>query len=143
MGNTAIGAGGKQVTLEAPGTSDVAALMVFEHQARVMNLIAQARVTELGDALLFVDEAPLPEPVEGSSGFAEKFAARGPLRELDLKKRLMRYRCSYMIYSEAFQALPAAMKRTIYARITDPSVIGILRETLPDFRSATQSAAPR
>ena len=121
----------------------MAALMVFEHQARIMNLIAQARFGELADAMLFVDEAPLPEPVEGSSGFAEKFATRGPLRELDLRTRLMRYPCSYMIYSEAFQALPPEVKRTIYNRITDPQVIQILRETLPDFRAATQSTGSR
>jgi hypothetical protein len=75
-------------------------------------------------ALLFVGEAPLTAPVAGVSGFAEQFSAQGPrdrkrrsLRELDLKRRLMRYPCSYTIYSEAFDALPDPAKATIYRRL--------------------------
>ena len=76
--------------------SDVVAQMVLAHQARMTNLItrigwearlaarnpssdATSRVREaaqdLVDYLLFVDEAPLPRPVRGTSGFAEMFAA--------------------------------------------------------------------
>ena len=61
---------------------------------------------ELVDYLLFVDEAPLPGPISGTSSFAADFAARGPrdaqgrsLRDLALTDRLMEYRCSYLIYS--------------------------------------------
>jgi hypothetical protein len=148
MGNTVMGPGGKPISIDAPGTSDVAALLVFEHQTRIMNLIARARlpgqgVDELAAAMLFRDEAPLPEPVEGASGFAEKFMARGPLRELDLRTRLMRYRCSYMIYSDAFQALPAPVKAAVYRRIDDVEVIRILQETLKDFSSAVRSTGSR
>src|SRR5258705_13425809 len=69
---------------------------------------------ELVDYLLFVDEVPLPSPVQSTSTFAEAFAARGPadhrgrsLRQLDLERRLLRDPCSYMIYSAAFDALPS------------------------------------
>jgi hypothetical protein len=75
------------------------------------------------DYLLFVDEAPL-DGVTGTSGFAQSFSARGPrdskgrsLRDLDLKRRLFKYPCSYMIYSPAFDQLPAAAKRAIYERM--------------------------
>src|SRR5262249_15058140 len=51
-------------------------------------------------------------------------SAQGPrdrkhrsLRELDLKRRLMRYPCSYLIYSEAFDALPDPAKAYIYRRL--------------------------
>jgi hypothetical protein len=100
--------------------SDIVALMVFEHQTRMMNLMTRAgwesrvaavrrgdpaaaarvrnAVNDLVDYLLFVDEAPLTARIEGSSGFANAFAARGPrdakgrsLRELQLETRLMRY----------------------------------------------------
>ena len=78
----------------------------------------------LVDYLLFVDEAPLPGRVQGSPGFTEKFSAEGPrdskgrsLWQLDLEHRLLRYPCSYMIYSEAFDALPAAEKDIIYKRM--------------------------
>jgi hypothetical protein len=67
--------------------------------------------------------SPKAGEVKGTSGFAEKFTARGPvdktgrtLRQLDLGRRLMRYPCSYMIYSDAFEALPASAKTLAYQR---------------------------
>ena len=73
--------------------------------------------------MLFVDEAPL-DGIKGTSGYAERFAARGPrdskgrsLRDLDLQRRLFRYPCSYMIYSEAFDALPDVARNAVYARL--------------------------
>jgi hypothetical protein len=126
-------------------SSDVAALLVLEHQTHMANLITrmgwetrlaaaepnaktQSRLEEaaadLVDSLLFVYEAPLPHPVRGSSGFSERFATLGPadaagrsLRQLDLDRRLMRYPCSYMIYSEAFDALPGQAKDLVYRRL--------------------------
>lgn len=117
--------------------SDVVALMLLDHQAHAANLITRAgwehrigsphvraAVDELVDYLLFVDEAPLPHTVKGSSGFAEKFSAMGPhdekgrsLRELDLTRRLMRYPLSYMIYSPGFAGLPDAVKAMARSRI--------------------------
>ena len=96
---------------------------------RVMNLIARAAgdssvVNELADALLFVGEPPLTDKITGSSGFAEKFAAQGPrdshgrsLRQLNLETRLLRYPCSYMIYSQAFDNLPEPARNAIYQRM--------------------------
>jgi hypothetical protein len=78
------------------------------------------------DYLLFVDEAPLPHAVKGSSNFAEVFAAQGPrdstgrsLRELDLTTRLMRYPLSYMIYSPGFAGLPAEVRAMARARLDE------------------------
>jgi hypothetical protein len=83
-------------------------------------------VAELVDYFFFVDEAPLPHVVRGSSGFSEKFAAQGPrdaqgrsLRDLDLSQRLMRYPLSYMIYSPGFTGLPDQVKTMVRARIDD------------------------
>jgi hypothetical protein len=122
--------------------SDIVALMVMEHQAHLFNLFtratwesrvggpaAESRVAEAANAIaeymLFVDEAPITGgPIEGSSGFAEKFTAEGPrdakgrsLRELDLRTRLQKYPLSYMIYSPSFAALPPAVKDLVMARI--------------------------
>jgi hypothetical protein len=79
---------------------------------------------EFVDYMLFVDEAPLPGPIAGTSSFASTFGAAGPrdrhrrsLRDLDLGKRLLRYPCSYLIYSESFDALPATAKAAIYERL--------------------------
>jgi hypothetical protein len=136
--------------------SDVAALMVLEHQSTMTNLITrtgwEARVseapgplrapqpsraggasagdrlseaaTELVDYMLFVDEAPFAGTVTGSSAFAERFAASGPrdaqgrsLRQLDLHHRLMRFPCSYLIYSDAFDQLPSRATEAVYQRL--------------------------
>jgi hypothetical protein len=170
--------------------SDIVALMVFEHQMHLMNLLTrldwEARYAlahrvgsqsargfvaqnylrnttdDLVDYMLFVDEAPLANAIHGTSGFAEKFSAEGPhdshgrsLRQLDLERRLMRYPCSYMIYSEAFDALPSEARRAVYDRmwqilsgkdnspkyarlslVDRRAVVEILRETkkgLPDY----------
>jgi hypothetical protein len=123
--------------------SDIVALLVFDHQMRMMNLLTrlgwEARileddsrtasaslndvVTEVVDYMLFVDEAPL-DGIKGTSGFAERFSARGPrdskgrsLRDFDLQRRLFRYPCSYMIYSEAFDALPDVARNAVSARL--------------------------
>ena len=121
--------------------SDVVALVVLEHQAKMLNLMTrigwesrigskesgrslESAAAELVDYLLFVDEAPLPGPVKGTSGFAEQFAAQGPrdrkgrsLRDLSLDERMLKYPCSYLIYSEPFDAMPAAAKAAVYARM--------------------------
>jgi hypothetical protein len=126
--------------------SDIVALMVFEHQTRMMNLIARAGgdrsvINELVDCLLFADEPPLTDKITGSSGFAEKFSALGPLRQFDLEHRLMRYPCSYMIYTDAFDVLPADTKDAIYRRMwqvlpgkdNGRAVMEILRATKKDL----------
>lgn len=90
---------------------------------RFREIINDAAI-ELVDYLLFVDEAPLPAGIAGTSGFTEVFAERGPhdqrgrsLREFDLGDQLFRHRCSYMIYTEAFDALPRLALDAVYARL--------------------------
>jgi hypothetical protein len=139
--------------------SDVAALMVLEHQTQMTNLLTRVNfevrhalhhqvtmnkifgdppgsrsqstrrrideaAAELVDYMLFVEEAPLTEPLRGSSGFAEEFSARGPkdsrgrgLREIDLKTRLFQYPCSYMIYSPAFDGMGTVALDAVYRRL--------------------------
>jgi hypothetical protein len=71
--------------------------------------------------LLLVDEARLDAPINGTTGFAKEFAALGPrdktgrsLRDFELQRRLFRYPCSYLIYSEAFDALPPQALELVY-----------------------------
>ena len=84
----------------------------------------QAQVDALLKYMLFAEEAALTEPVSGTSKFQKEFPLSGPrdrqgrsLRDFDLKQRLFRYRCSFLIYSEAFDALPAAAKDDFYRRL--------------------------
>src|SRR5439155_19632047 len=65
-------------------------------------------------------------PVQGTSAFAMEFAAAGPrdkigrsLRDLDLNRRMFRYPCSFLIYSEAFDALPKPALDYFYRRLWD------------------------
>ena len=87
-----------------------------------------SRVKSVGEPLvkylLFVEEAPLTDRVEGTSSFAREFAAGGPrdrqgrsLRDFDLDKRLFRYPLSYLIYSEAFDSLPDLAREYVYRRL--------------------------
>ncbi len=122
--------------------SDVVALMVFEHQMRMMNLITrfgwEVRVA------LHEKSDTLADLLRNGAREFKVFAARGPrdrkgrsLRDLDLEHRLMKYPCSYMIYSEAFDALPAQAKQAVYGRMSevlrDQAVIEILRDTKNDW----------
>ena len=94
-----------------------------QDKANAERLIA-ADAADLADYMLFIGEAPMSGKFESTSGFALQFAANGPrdsrgrsLRELDMEKRLMRYPCSYMIYSPAFDGLPDAAKDAVYAKL--------------------------
>jgi len=133
--------------------SDIVALMVFEHQTQFLNLVTRVAWEGSGDDIealarymTFQDEAPLAEPVEGVSAFTKTFPARGPrdrrgrsLRDFDLRARLFRYPLSYMVYSAAFDALPAEARARLWRRafaLLQPAdraaVQEILRDTKPD-----------
>lgn len=141
-------------------TSDIVALMTFEHQTQAVNLITRlgwltrlhpseldADIGALARYLTFADEAHLREPIQGVSTFTKTFPRSGPrdrrgrsLRDFDLQTRLFRYPLSYMIYSPAFDALPEDIRIRVYRRIEadlpQPSraaVLEILRETKTDF----------
>lgn len=156
------------------GVSDIVALMTLEHQTRMTNLMIrvgwEARIADpsakaqfetdlesLVTYMLFADEATLRGPVVGVSTFTKTFADRGPrdhqgrsLRDFDLQHRMFRYPLSYMIYSEAFDAMPNQVKDSVYRRLYDVlsgqdqndkfkrlssddrrAVLEILRETKP------------
>lgn len=86
------------------------------------------RIQSAGDdlvaAMLLADEAKLTAPISGTSGYAKKFADRGPrdsrgrsLRDLDLKNRLFKYPCSYLIYTQAFDELPQEVREYVWKRL--------------------------
>jgi hypothetical protein len=123
------------------------------------------RIKSAGDPLvkylLFSGEATLTDPIQGTSGFAAEFVERGPrdlkgrsLRDLDLRTRLFKYPCSYLIYSPAFDALPGEVKDYVLRRVHDVltdrdysrdfenlsagdrrAILEILRETKSDLPS--------
>lgn len=127
-------------------TSDIVALLVFEHQCHMHNFITRLREESvnaldkeqaIGDHprlrgiadrflkyLLFIEEAPLVSPVRGVSDFTAWFEGQGPrdsqgrsLRQFDLQTRLFKYPCSYLIYSPEFESIPRTTKLHLYRRL--------------------------
>ena len=131
----------------------------------------QQRIASAGETLLeymlFRNEAPLKGPVKGTSTFAAEFQRGGPraaqgrsLRQLDLKTRMFRYPCSFLIDSQPFEALPREMKKYLWRRLNEilsgqdqsetyatlesrdrRAVLEILRETKPEFAAAERSSS--
>lgn len=116
--------------------SDIASMLVFDHQARAINLLTrlnwehrtggnwQPLARELAEYLLFAGEAPPPARITPRAGFADAFARWAPrdrhgrsCADLELEHRLLKYPCSYMIYTEAFDHLPAPARQLVYARM--------------------------
>ena len=105
-------------------TSDVLPHLVLDHQVEAQNLMVRVHHEHLyqkrSDAeqrlvryLLFLDEPKFPVPLVGDRQYAKWYEAQGPtskqgrsLREFDLKTRLFRYRCSPLILSPYFAAIP-------------------------------------
>ena len=106
--------------------------------------------------LLFAEEAALPGKVKGDAAYREAFlqkrktdAAGRSLRDFDLKTRIFKYRCSYMVYSNVFIGMPDEMRNRVKNRLRGAltgdgnfdylpdeekrAILSILRETLPDF----------
>jgi hypothetical protein len=137
-------------------SSDMIALMTFEHQTQMVNLLTRlnwelrtgapqidSRIEDVAQYLMFYGEDKLQEPIKGVSTFTETFPKQGPrdhkgrsLRDFDLQTRLFRYRLSYMIYSPQFDALPDWVRTKIYAHLksdADPAALEILRDTKHDL----------
>ena len=101
---------GEPISPEPTGT----ALRVIESEA--------SRIVE---HLLFVGEARLPDGgIQGNDAFPTAFRQNRrtdgqgrSLKDLELRTRLFRFRCSHLIYSEAFESLPLELKRTVYRRL--------------------------
>ncbi len=167
-------------------TSDLLPQLLQEHQVGFVNRALQAayRARELQNEpasaeltreiaalatplvryILFADEAPLPAPVAGEARFKTDFLANrkadskgAALKDFELKTRMFRYRCSYMIYTPTFAGLPSALKKAVLAQISAAlgegpataeyaylpveekrAIRRILAETLPDFRMAAR-----
>lgn len=125
--------------------SDIVALTVLEHQGQMHNYITRlnfeaqimlktynhirylrTQVASFLRYLLFTEEHLLTAPIEGNPDYVKWFAEQGPrdkkgrsLRDFDLQTRLFKYPCSYLIYSEAFDAMPTAIRDHLLQRLHD------------------------
>lgn len=95
-----------------------------DHRWPSTNTVLDAAAEALVECFLFCGEAPLPDPIEGTTAFAAEFAAAGPPdpagrspRTLDLQTRLLRHPCSFLIYSSSFDALPDELRQRFWTRM--------------------------
>jgi hypothetical protein len=126
-----------------------------ETNDRILDRMADKVLHEM----LYVDEVELPGGIEGGSAFqnafktnARKSADGRSLKDFRLYGRLMKYRCSHLIYSEAFESLPGEIRSRIldklhailtrpaswpaYAHLADSErahLLTILSETVPNL----------
>ncbi|MGI9428533.1 MAG: hypothetical protein ACR2NM_07740, partial [Bythopirellula sp.] len=103
---------------------------LFERAAGTQSDVSQRRIAAAGEKLLkyllFSGEFRLTSPVSGTSEFAAEFQSIGPrdgqgrsLRDLDLERRMFKYPCSYLIYSDSFAALPDNVREYIDGRLQE------------------------
>jgi hypothetical protein len=131
-------------------------------EAREAHERIAAPVEDLLKCMLFADAVEYTAPISGDPKFVAQFERRAvrdaqgrSLRDFDLTRRLFRYPLSYVIYSAAFDALPADAKKMFYGRLNDvlrgadksadfaalsaadrSAILEILRATKPDFVQA-------
>ncbi|MBT8487389.1 MAG: hypothetical protein KJO65_01050 [Gemmatimonadetes bacterium] len=116
--------------------------------------------------MLFYRAAPIGQ-VEGTSSFTSDFVERGPfdpsgrsLRDFSLDGQLFEYPLSFLIYSDAWDALPTIVKEAAYRQMLevlsgedDPDfplldhqarsdILEILEATKPDFAAFVRGGAP-
>ena len=121
--------------------------------------ILQRLATKVLKEMLYVEEVLLPGGIEGTGIFQTAFeegrkksVGGRSLRDFRLYERLMKYRCSHLIYSEAFAKLPDAIRTRILSQLhgilTKPAdwpefahlgeaerghILAIVKETVPDL----------
>ena len=143
-----------QHDLKEPVTEE----LTYDSVKRVFEGAAKDVVNDL----LYKDEAHLPQGLEGAPVFQSAFQTGTPrdrdghsLKDFHLRGHLFQNRCSYLIYSESFLALPEALKRKVYSRLgqalhpTNPDpqyaylgeeerarITSILQQTHAEFRLA-------
>lgn len=122
---------------------------------RILDRLADKVLHEM----LYANEVEVPGGIEGEIAFQNAFKANArksadgrSLKDFRLYGRLMKYRCSHLIYSDAFENLPQEMRSRIldklHSILTQPDswpdyghlgdserrhILAILTETLPDL----------
>lgn len=91
-----------------------------ESSARRIN----SAVERLVEYMLFANEFEFESPVRGVDKFVKQFSRSAvrtadgrSLRDLDLKTRLLKYPCSYLVYTDSFNALPEKVLEVVKEKI--------------------------
>ncbi|HEX2748277.1 MAG TPA: hypothetical protein VHM91_09795 [Verrucomicrobiales bacterium] len=97
-------------------------------------VVAASHCEKVLKCLLFCEEAAMPDGgVDGGPAFQDAFRSNRraskegkSLKDFQLLTRLFKYRCSYLIYSRSWEALPQKFRDVLYRRLFD-----ILTATTP------------
>ena len=100
--------------------------------------VANSHAEKVLRALLYCEEAALPDGgVDGGPAFQEAFRATRKatpdgrsLKDFQLLTRLFKYRCSYLIYSRTWDALPDKFRALLYSRL---HLILTAKEPVPGY----------
>jgi hypothetical protein len=119
-----------------------------------------ALASDLARYILFANEAPLPaKGIEGDPDFIRDFLKNQivspsgqSLKEFDLRTRLFKYRCTYMLYTDSWKEAPQYLKDRVYLQMAQGlretgsprdlshlpvserlAIRTILKQTLPDL----------
>lgn len=136
----------RSINLFPHSNSEILTHLIFDHQAGFVNRAIKAnyllRLTQLPDNFdqnnqnfkksisdlvsysLFNKEPDLPFKINHTSHFKSDFLntpyklkTGESLRHLDLKSRLFKYRCSFMLFSDFFKNNPTEIKKAVYKQI--------------------------
>ncbi|MEM1353571.1 MAG: hypothetical protein AAGC44_11715 [Planctomycetota bacterium] len=92
--------------------------------SNTLQQVLRSKAQKILQHMLYLDEVVLENPVRGDEAFTREFranrredAAGRSLKDFDLDTRMFRHRCSYMIYTQAFELMPELLKAAVLDRL--------------------------
>ena len=97
----------------------------FEHEkSDTLQRVIASNAARIVRLMLYCNEVELTEPVSGTDLFLHQFRANRKedakgrsLKDFDLQSRMFKYRCSYMVYSQAFEVLHPLLKEAVLTKL--------------------------
>lgn len=111
-------------TLKRRGVEDAVDAASWDALPEMAQQTLSRMLDKLVRQMVMADYATISSRISGNPDYERWFRAQGPkdpagrsLREFDLSKTLFAYPLSYLVYSSAFDALPAYARDYVYERL--------------------------
>eukprot|EP00752_Nemacystus_decipiens_P015057 g13413.t1 len=95
-------------------------------KSETLQRVVRSNAERIVRHMLYCDEVVLTDPVSGSQRFINQFRANRKedsqgrsLKDFDLQTRMFKNRCSYMVYSQAFDLLPPMLKDAVLSKLSN------------------------
>lgn len=92
--------------------------------ADTLQRVITSNARKIVEQMLFCDEVGLVDPVVGSEAYERAFRANRKeddqgrsLKDFDLETRMFKHRCSYMVYSRAFELMHPLLKEAVAKKL--------------------------